>query len=61
MGTMSVPCQWDWQTVKGSMERMPDVRALDDEQLDELYEQLEIMERSAIEVLNEQFNKQCSG
>ena len=43
------------------MERMPDVRALDNEQLDELYEQLEIMERSAIEVLNEQFNKQCSG
>jgi len=57
MGTMSVPCQWDWQHAERCMNRMPEIRAMTALQLDELYLQLEVMERSALNEFNQQFKK----
>jgi uncharacterized protein YqiB (DUF1249 family) len=58
MGTLSVACQWDWSHAERCMQRTPEVREMTPLQLDELYLQLEVMEHTAIKVLQQKFKQQ---
>lgn len=57
MGTLSIPNQWDWERAESSMQRMAQVRRLTEQERDELYQQLEVMEYGALKEIKRQFSQ----